>query len=109
MTLFRRTILPLVALAWMASPASATDELRVPTIDDLLNIDSIGGARIAPNGKWIAYSVAHTDFKNDAFLTHLWIAEPANGRKYQLTRGDKTAGDMACTPDSTWLRLTSSP
>jgi dipeptidyl aminopeptidase/acylaminoacyl peptidase len=107
MTLFRRTILLLVALALVASPAPARDELRVPTTDDLLNIDSIGGVRIAPNGKWVAYSVAHTDFKKDAFLTHLWIAEPANGRKYQLTRGDKSAGDMAWSPDSSWLAFTS--
>src|SRR5262245_37943582 len=107
MTLFRRTILLLVALALVASPAPAKDELRVPTVDDLLNVDSIGGVRIAPNGKWVAYAVAHTDFKKDAFLTHLWIAEPANGRKYQLTRGDKSAGDMAWSPDSTWLAFTS--
>jgi dipeptidyl aminopeptidase/acylaminoacyl peptidase len=107
MTLFRCTLLVLVAFALLASPAFAKDELRVPTIDDLLNIDSVGSARIAPNGKWVAYSVAQTDFKKDTFLTHLWIADPANGRKYQLTRGDKSAGDMAWSPDSTWLAFTS--
>jgi dipeptidyl aminopeptidase/acylaminoacyl peptidase len=108
MTLFRRTVLLLVALALLASPASGNDELRVPTIDDLLNIDSIGGARIAPNGKWVAYSVTHTDFKKDAFLTHLWIAESANGRRHQLTRGDKSAAGPTWSPDSTLLAFTSS-
>src|SRR5262249_52022621 len=87
MTLFRRTILVLVALVFVGSPASAQDSPRVPTIDDLLNIDSVGGVRISPNGKWVAYTVTHSDFKKDAFLTHLWIAEPASGRNYQLTRG----------------------
>jgi hypothetical protein len=56
MTLFRHTILVALALALAASPASAADERRVPTIDDLLNIDSVGGVRISPNGKWVAYS-----------------------------------------------------
>ncbi len=107
MTLFRRTIVALVALAFVAAPASATDKRRVPSIDDLLNIDSVGGARISPNGKWVAYSVTHSDFKKDAFLTHLWIAEPASGRRYQLTRGDKSAGNMAWSPDSAWLAFTS--
>ena len=46
MTLFRQTILVLVAFAFVASPAFAEDERRVPTIDDLLKIDSVGGARI---------------------------------------------------------------
>src|SRR5262249_48304292 len=80
---------------------------RVPTVDDLLNIDSIGGVRISPNGKWVAYTVTHSDFKNDAFVTHIWIADPASGRKYQLTRGDKSAGDKTWAPDSTWLAFTS--
>jgi dipeptidyl aminopeptidase/acylaminoacyl peptidase len=107
MTLFRHTILVLVALVFVASSASAKDKPRVPTIDDLLNIDSIGGVRISPNGKWVAYSVTHSDFKKNAFLTHLWIAHPASGRKYQLTRGDKSTGNMAWSPDSTWLAFTS--
>src|SRR6516165_8705854 len=93
MTLLRRTILVLVALALVASSALAEDKLRIPTIDDLLKIDTISGARISPNGKWVAYSVTHSDFKKDAFVTHLWIADAAGGRKYQLTRGDKSAGD----------------
>jgi dipeptidyl aminopeptidase/acylaminoacyl peptidase len=107
MTLFRRTILVLLAIALVVSRASGKDNPRVPTIDDLLNIDSIGGVRIAPNGKWVAYSVTHSDFKKDAFLTHLWIADQASGRKYQLTRGDKSAGEMAWSPDSTWLAFSS--
>ena len=44
------TNLLLVALAWAVATASAKDELRVPTIDDLLNVDSVGGVRIAPAG-----------------------------------------------------------
>ena len=107
MNLFRRTILVLVALAFVAPPVSGDGKPRVPTIDDLLNIDAAGGARISPDGKWVAYTLTHSDFKKDAFLTHIWIAEPASGRTYQLTRGDKSAGDPAWSPNSTWLAFTS--
>lgn len=107
MIVFRCITLVLVVVAVVATPASAKDNPRVPTIDDLLNIDTIGGARISPNGKWIAYSVTHSDFKKDAFLTHLWIVEPSSGRKYQLTRGDKSVGGMDWSPDSSWLAFTS--
>jgi hypothetical protein len=51
MAWFRLTILVLVGLAFIALPASAQDKLRVPSIDDLLNIDSVGGTGISPNGK----------------------------------------------------------
>ena len=108
MVLFRRTILLLAGLAFVASPAPAQDKPRVPSIDDLLNIDSVGGALISPDGRWVAYAVTHSDFTKDAFLTHLWIAEPASGRKYQLTRGDKSDGQWAWSPDSAWLAFTSS-
>ena len=56
MTSFCRTIFVLVAFVCVASPAFAEDKPHVPTIDDLLNIDSVGGVRISPNGKWVAYS-----------------------------------------------------
>jgi dipeptidyl aminopeptidase/acylaminoacyl peptidase len=107
MRLSRRTILVLVALPLIVSTASGTDQRRLPTIDDLLNIDAIGSVRISPNGKWVGYSVTHSDLKKDAFVTHIWIADPASGRRYQLTRGDKSGGDVAWSPDSTWLTFTS--
>jgi hypothetical protein len=71
MRLFRRTIVVLVAFALVAAPAAAKDQARVPTIDDLLHIDAVGSVRISPNGKWVSYAVTHSDFKKDAFVTHL--------------------------------------
>jgi dipeptidyl aminopeptidase/acylaminoacyl peptidase len=100
-------MLLLVGVPFLAAPAPATDQRRVPSIDDLLNIQSIGGVRISPNGKWVAYAVTHCDFKQDAFVTHVWIADPASGRKYQLTRGDKSTGEAVWSPDSAWLAFTS--
>jgi dipeptidyl aminopeptidase/acylaminoacyl peptidase len=107
MTSFRRTILVLVVLASVTAPAFGEDKPHVPTIDDLLHIDSVGGVRISPNGKWVAYSVTHSDFKKDAFVTHLWIVDPASGRKLQLTRGDKSVGEAVWSPDSAWLAFSS--
>ena len=36
---------------------------RVPTIDDLLNLKSAGGAVISPSGSMVAYTVGETDWK----------------------------------------------
>jgi dipeptidyl aminopeptidase/acylaminoacyl peptidase len=97
----------LLALPFFTSPAPAEDRPHVPSVNELLNIHSVGGVRISPDGRWVAYTVTHCDFKKDAFVTHVWIADPDSGRKYQLTRGDKSAGNVAWSPDSAWLAFTS--
>ncbi len=103
----RLTLLIILALALVGSPARASDSGRVPTIDDLLTFRSIGSVAISPDGRWVAYTVSQTDFKADAFIHHIWIADPASGRNYQLTRGEKSASNMAWSPDSRWLAFTS--
>jgi dipeptidyl aminopeptidase/acylaminoacyl peptidase len=80
----------------------------VPTIDDLLNLKSIGGAAISPDGKYVAYSVTQADFDQDAWVSQVWIVETASGRSWQLTRGKKSAGQARWSPDSHWLAFTSS-
>ena len=40
---------------------------RVPGIEDLIGLEAIGEARISPDGKWIAYTVAAADFDEDAY------------------------------------------
>src|SRR5713226_8487595 len=98
-------LLCLFALATLA--AFAADARRVPTIDDLLTIKSVGGTQISPDGKWVAYAVAYGDFKQDAFVTQIWLVESDGGRKFQLTRGDKSATTPRWSPDGQWLAFLS--
>lgn len=80
---------------------------RVPTIDDLLMVKSAGGAQISPDGKWVAYTVTETDFKQDAYVSHIWLANTTTGKTFQLTRGEKSAGGAQWSPDGAWLAFTS--
>src|SRR5215468_5753685 len=86
---------------------TANAQRRVPTIDDLLNVKSLGGAQISPDGKYVAYTVSETDWKQDAFVTQIWLANAATGKTFQITRGEKSAGNPQWSPSGEWLAFTS--
>ncbi|HLG15048.1 MAG TPA: S9 family peptidase [Blastocatellia bacterium] len=101
-------LLTLVLLFRVSFALAATlDGPRVPTVDDLLMVKSIGGAQISPDGAWIAYGVTETDFKLDAYVTHLWLVDTATGKSFQLTRGNKSCTNPQWSPDGKWLAFTS--
>ena len=81
---------------------------RVPTIDDLLMVRSASGSQISPDGKWVAYGVTECDFKQDAFVSHIWLADVAKGTSFQLTRGEKSASNPQWSSDGNWLAFASS-
>ena len=86
---------------------SANGPARVPTLDDLLTLKSVGGTQISPDGKWVAYTVGYGDFKQDAFVTQIWLADTATGKSIQLTRSDKSSTTPRWSPDGKWLAFLS--
>ncbi len=102
--MMKRTIVTTICFMAFAFFVNAQ---HVPTVDDLINVKSIGGAQISPDGKFVAYTVSETDWKQDAYVTHIWLANVATGKALQLTRGDKSAGNPQWSPDGQWLSFTS--
>jgi dipeptidyl aminopeptidase/acylaminoacyl peptidase len=88
-------LLPFAALQVFASHS--------PTVDDLLNLKSASSPRVSPDGTRVAYTVTSTDWKQDDYISQLWIAIPAAGRTFQLTRGEKSASQAQWSPDGAWL------
>src|SRR5262245_20854881 len=91
----------------------AIAERRVPTVDQLLEIKSAGAPRISPDGKWVAYTVTSTDWKQDAFVPQIWLAEVASGRAWQVTQpvvasASGGASNPQWSPGAKWLSFTSS-
>lgn len=111
MTMTKKRLLALLFLALAALPWSAvaqTGATRVPAIDDLLNLKTLGSPQVSPDGTWVAYTVSSTDWKQDAFVTQIWLVHVASGRNFQVTRGDKSCGSPGWSPDGAWLAFTSS-
>ena len=82
-------------------------ERRVPTIDDLLNLKSVGSPQISPDGTRVAFTQSEADFAQDAFVTQVWVADAASGQMTQLTRGQKSASGPQWSPDGQWIAFTS--
>ena len=101
--------LALVSAMFLPGPAvGQTASARVPTVDDLLNLRTLGGAQISPDGNWVAYTVSSTDWKQDAFVAQVWLIHVPSGRSFQMTRGEKPCSNPSWSPDSRWLSFTSS-
>jgi Tol biopolymer transport system component len=105
--LFSRLILILAAVAAYVYASGEAPARRVPTVEDLFAVKSPGAVRISPDGRWVAYTVTEADFKQDAYVTHIWLADPATGDTFQLTRGDKSCTGASWSPDGTRLAFVS--
>jgi len=106
--MLRRFLLsPPLILCVLLSVNSAQTGRRVPTLDDLLTLKTIGGLQISPDGTRVAYTVSYGDFKQDAFITQIWITDVKESRQFQLTRGDKSSTTPKWSPNGEWLAFLS--
>ncbi len=97
-----------LALFWLMLIVSGVlAQSRVPTLDELLTLKTAGGTQISPDGKWVVYTVSHGDFKQDAFVTQIWLANTDTGKSVQLTRGERSSTAPRWSPDGQWLAFLS--
>lgn len=99
------TFLPFVLAAWLlALPAAVFPQSRhTPTFDESLSLKTLDSPKISPDGKFVAYSVRETDWKENGYVSHLWLAEVETGQTFQLTRGKKSSESAQWSPDGRWL------
>ena len=105
--MIKRLAVLLSLLAFGSLGFASANGTHVPTLDDLLTIKSVGGTQISPDGKWVAYTVNSGDFKQDAFITQIWLVETTAGKTFQLTRGDRSSTGPRWSPNGQWLAFLS--
>src|SRR5579863_3318281 len=81
--------------------------LTVPTIDQSLSTQSVGGAEISPDGRYVAYLVQQATWDDNDFVSQIWIASTTTGERYRLTSGKKSSTGPVWSPDSKRLAFTS--
>ena len=94
-------------VAFLLGATSVLAQGKVPSVDDLLSLQSAGRAEISPDGKWVAYGVTSTDWKSDAFVGQIWVANVATGARRQLTRHVKASQGAQWSPNGEWIAFTS--
>ncbi|HSF23266.1 MAG TPA: S9 family peptidase [Blastocatellia bacterium] len=80
---------------------------QTPTIDQSLNLNSVAGPRISPDGRYVAYTIQETNWAENAFETEIWITVIATGERYQLTNAKKSSSAPRWSPDSKRLAFAS--
>jgi dipeptidyl aminopeptidase/acylaminoacyl peptidase len=96
--------LPSLALALLFTVAlRAQTTKHTPSLDESLQLKNIVGPRISPDGRFIAYRLRETDWKENAYVRQIWMINVATGENFQLTRGKKSIDSLEWSPDSRWL------
>ncbi len=94
-------------LASVLSPFSAAGPAQTPTIEQSLNLKSVGVPRISPDGRYVAYQIQKTNWEENAFETEIWMSVTATGECYRLTNARKSSSNPQWAPDSRRLAFIS--
>ena len=85
-------------------------ELATPrpmTVDDSLDMDSVGGALMSPDGEWVLFSKNQLDWDENERNTKWYMIPSSGGEAFEYI-GDEGGGSFQFSPDGKYLTLSRS-
>jgi dipeptidyl aminopeptidase/acylaminoacyl peptidase len=85
-------------------------ELATPrpmTVDDSLDMDSVGGALMSPDGEWVLFSKNQLDWEENERTTKWYMIPSSGGEAFEYI-GEEGGGSFQFSPDGKYLALTRS-
>ena len=80
---------------------------RPMTVDDSLDMDSVGGALMSPDGEWVLFSKNQLDWEENERTTKWYMIPSSGGEAFEYI-GEEGGGSFQFSPDGKYLTLTRS-
>ena len=79
--------------------AADSSNKRLLTLDDINSLRNVSDPHISPDGKWVAYTVAHVDVKEDEEDSDIWMTSWDGKHSVQLTYTPDNEYEPRWSPD----------
>ncbi len=101
-----------VLAIWVVGLLAANTEAAAQTqrrirANDLYRIRTATSVAVSPDGQWLAYVVTQTDSADNAYYSHIWLADLAAGTTRQQTRGNVRDRSPVWSPDASKIAFVS--